>query len=111
MLPTQKLKTYRDRLEEEKKKLLLDLSAEERPENFGDDTEDEDEETDEAAAMSNRLALAQVIKDRVNEIDAALNKIETGGYGMCAKCRGEISEKLLDIVPESQLCEACKKSS
>lgn len=109
MLSTQKVKLFQERLEEEKKKLLASLAEEETPENFGDDTDDEDEESDEATALSNQLALARVTKDRINEIDFALNKIETGEYGMCSKCHKMISEKLLNIIPESQLCEACKK--
>jgi DnaK suppressor protein len=111
MLSSQKIKIYQELLEKEKEKLLRILSSEESPENFGEDTEDEDEEADEAAAFGNQLALAQVTKNRINEIDAALNKIEIGDYGVCTKCRKEISENLLRIVPESQLCEDCKKIS
>ena len=109
MITTQKLKSYQTKLEEEKKKNLLDLLGEQKPENFGNDVEDEGEEADEATAMSNRLAIVQALKERVNEIDAALNRIEIGEYGMCPKCGKEISEKLLDMVPESLLCEHCKK--
>ena len=109
MITTQKLKFYQTKLEEEKKKILLELLGEQKPENFGDDVEDEGEEADEATAMSNRLAIVQALKGRVNEIDAALNRIEIGEYGRCPKCGKEISEKLLDLVPESQLCEHCKK--
>jgi RNA polymerase-binding transcription factor DksA len=47
----------------------------------------------------------------VNEIDAALNKITAGTYGKCERCGKEIEKEVLDLVPESQLCEEHKKSA
>jgi DnaK suppressor protein len=109
MLTKEKIEIYRKKLEEEKKKLLQGINKDESTEDFGNDV-DMDEETDEAENFSNSLAIAETLKMRVNEIDSALNKIEIGSYGVCKNCNGEISEKMLDLVPESQLCEACKKS-
>ncbi len=109
MLPKEKIDAYRTQLEEERKKLARTLIKEERPEDFGDDVDDFNEETDESTSFANRLSVGQSMRDRLNEIDAALNRMATGEYGLCVKCNGTISEKILSLVPESSLCESCKR--
>lgn len=109
MLPKQKIQEYGERLENEKKRLVKELGKAEAPENFGDDVDSFEEEAEEAEELTTHLATGQAIRDQINEIDAALNDILSGKYGVCKTCGEEISEKVLDIVPESRLCEACKK--
>ena len=96
-------------MEGERERLLAQIKKNETPEDFGSDIEDNSEEANEAEGLGNQLAENQALKERVNEIDIALAKIETGKYGACETCGGPISEAVLDIVPESQLCENCKK--
>ncbi len=107
MMPD-KVEHYRKRLEAEKIKLMGELTRAEKPENFGNDVDDFSEEQEEAEALANSLAVGQALRDRISEIDSSLNKIETGKYGICDKCQREISDKELDLVPESRLCEHCK---
>ena len=38
---------------------------------------------------------------------AALGRIESGDYGFCAKCGGEIGEDRLDVVPFTPFCRNC----
>ena len=109
MLSNEKIQVHQKKLEREKEGLLRELKKNETPEDFGSDIEDKSEEANEAQELGNQLAENQALKDRVNEIDMALAKIETGKYGACETCGGPISEAMLDIVPESQLCENCKK--
>jgi len=110
MISSEKIAHYRGRLEKTKTELLAELELNEVPEDFGSDVDDFDEEKNEAEALSNQLAQNQTVRIRINEIDEALNRIRTGSYGTCAKCGHAIAEELLDLVPESQLCERCKKS-
>ncbi len=109
MLTDEKIKSYEQRLEEEKKKLLSQIEAEEKIEDFGDDVDSLEENADEVEEESNRLAIAGTFKDRVNEIDAAINKIRKGEYGMCETCKGAIGEDVLNAIPESRQCEQCKQ--
>ena len=109
MLTPEKIQHYKSRLETEKARLFAEIKRNETPENFGSDTEDNSEEANEAEEFGNQLAANQALKERVSEIDSALNKIEIGKYGVCETCGGMISEKILEIVPESRLCENCKK--
>lgn len=46
--------------------------------------------------------------EAVVEITEALEKIETGTYGICETCGAEIPKPRLDIVPEARFCVECK---
>ena len=43
-------------------------------------------------------------------IDEALNRIEDGTYGKCAKCGIIIDEKRLEVIPYAVTCVDCKKN-
>ncbi|MFN8222625.1 MAG: TraR/DksA C4-type zinc finger protein [Gaiellales bacterium] len=45
----------------------------------------------------------------VAEIDAALGRIASGTYGLCARCGGAIPEARLDAVPYATLCLDCRR--
>lgn len=77
--------------------------------NFGNDA-DEDEETSESEQFGNQAAIAQTFKGRLADIDSALRKAEKNQYGVCEKCKREISVNLLKVDPESKLCQRCKKA-
>jgi DnaK suppressor protein len=109
MLTEEKIEKYKNQLENDRQEIMKGIEKEEKVEDFGSDVDDFSEETDEAEAMSNHLAIAQTLKNRVNEIDHALNKIQNKTYGACEKCGEVISEKILDIAPESRLCENDKE--
>jgi DnaK suppressor protein len=111
MLSPQAVAEYKNKLESEKKKILEEVRSHERPEDFGADPGEFEEKQDEVEEMSNNLAISQTLKDRVNEIDAALNRIEIGAYGLCEKCNREIGEDMLRAIPETRLCMSCKKNA
>jgi RNA polymerase-binding transcription factor DksA len=43
------------------------------------------------------------------EIDAALERIDAGTYGVCVNCGQQIPEERLDAVPYAVLCLSCKR--
>ena len=45
--------------------------------------------------------------DEIKGIDAALERIEIGEYGICVSCHNEISEERLMAVPHAALCRNC----
>lgn len=106
-----KLREYQNKLEKERAELIEELLKEETPEDFGGDIDHFEEEANETEGFGYKLAEARTTKDRVNEIDMALNKIREGKYGICEKCGREIEIKVLDIAPESRLCQSCKKDN
>ncbi len=96
-------------MESDRARLMAELKRIEKPEDFGGDVDDNSEEQGESEELANALAQGQALRDRINEIDSALNKMREGNYGICEKCGMEISEKELDLIPETRLCEHCKK--
>lgn len=104
-----KISEYKISLEKEQEKLIKDIAEYEKQVDFGSDIEGGDEEADEAEEMGNQLAIRDNLKNRLLEIEGALQRINEGKYGICTKCGKEISEEILRIVPESKLCGNCKK--
>ena len=110
MLTKHQLQGYTRILEDERKKILSQIEDDKAALNFGDESLDPDEETDEAEELGNELGVEQILKRRVQAIDNALNRIVRGTYGTCSACGKEIPEKVLLAAPESELCDACKKT-
>jgi len=105
-----KLDSYKHKLEQEREKLLAQIQKTEKIKEFGNDVEDNTEEAAEAEEFANNLAVGGVYRERLTEIDSALSKIADGSYGICEGCSREISEKEMTLVPETDLCEECKKN-
>ncbi len=106
----EEIRKYQNTLEEEKGKLEKEIAEHETLVDFGADIDGADEEADETEEMGNRAAINTDLKKRLEEIEGAIERIHEGTYGKCLRCGGEISEKVLEIVPESELCEKCKKT-
>jgi len=47
--------------------------------------------------------------DKIRAIDAALDLMDSGGYGKCAICGESISAKRLDAVPWALHCVSCEE--
>jgi len=110
MLEKSEVEKYQAKLEQERRRLLAEIGNE-QPADFGSDVEGEaaEEESDESEDFTNKLAIQQALKDQLNEIDGALNRIRHGAYGTCVKCGKPIEKEVLDLVPESELCEEHKR--
>jgi DnaK suppressor protein len=54
------------------------------------------------------LHLSSQARLAIEEIDAALAKLETGAYGRCEHCGNPIPEARLEALPHARLCVACK---
>jgi RNA polymerase-binding transcription factor DksA len=107
-MTTEQIEKYKSKLNKEKLVVEADIKNNSNPPDFGHDIDGFDEETDEAEAFNNQLALVQDLKGRLVDIESALNKIASGTYGICEKCGKEIEISILDIDPESRFCKDCK---
>ena len=104
------LQQFKNQLDKEKQDIESELKKHKEMQRFGGtDTLDMDQETDESEAYLNQLSVMQTYKNRLGDINSALKKVKNGKYGVCEKCKKEISMKLLKIDPESRLCQDCKK--
>lgn len=99
---------FKRQLERSRNRIDQEIKRLQRMVNFGNDA-DEDEETSESEQFGNQAAIAQTLKGRLADIDSALRKAAKNQYGICEKCKGEISVNLLKVDPESKLCQRCKK--
>lgn len=86
-------------LEGRAKRVHADLS-EPLSADFSDQaTQTEDDEAQEAEDTVLALAIGMV--------KAALVRIDSGEYGYCTRCGGEIQKARLDAIPEAALCIDC----
>jgi len=55
------------------------------------------------------LNLIQTQRDELKEIDAALERVEEGTFGLCEICSKPISRRRLQAMPYARLCVECKR--
>ena len=54
------------------------------------------------------LSLADGLKQRLDDVQAALHRIESGTYGKCERCGKDIAPERLEAIPAARLCMPCK---
>jgi RNA polymerase-binding transcription factor DksA len=54
------------------------------------------------------LSLAEGLQQRLDEVQAALVRIDKGTYGKCEGCGNEIAPERLEAIPAASLCIKCK---
>ena len=57
------------------------------------------------------LSLTAVARRRIEEVEAALHRLEAGTYGACRSCRRPIPVVRLEAVPEATQCVSCASGS
>ena len=55
------------------------------------------------------LGLIENEEEELHEIDAALDRMEKGKFGLCENCKKPIPKSRLKIIPYTRLCIECKK--
>lgn len=58
--------------------------------------------TDDEAAIR-----ADALEGRIAAMDEALDRIASGHYGLCLRCRSAIEDERLEALPAVALCRAC----
>ena len=105
-----KIKTYRDRLQEERNALLGVVG---RNEDYGReaDTEATQDPADKASnSYTKELLFSQSTNDRIilTQIEEALERMDDGEYGVCVNCGQEVQPKRLEAVPWARYCITCQ---
>ena len=62
------------------------------------------------AELTETLGLVESLHRMLEDVDAALAKLERGTYGTCSKCGNDIGEARLEFRPESIYCVSCKSA-
>ena len=52
-------------------------------------------------------ALATTLQESLKEVEAALVKFDSEGYGICERCQEPIATARLEAIPETRLCINC----
>ena len=62
-----------------------------------------------AQSVPDDVALARTasLHRTIEQIDAALERIDAGAYGTCAKCGAAIPEERLELRPFAKRCVSC----
>ena len=66
--------------------------------------------TDDVEEYITRLPIGLNLKNRLKDINLAIDKIKSGKYGSCEKCKKPVSQERLNIYPEAKLCSKCGNS-
>jgi RNA polymerase-binding transcription factor len=100
----------RDRQQHLAERLLADV-AELTAERGMSDTDVEDGFGEGAGMVVDRdrdQALHAVARAALDDIEAALARVESGTYGRCTSCGEQIPSARLEAVPAATVCVACK---
>ncbi|MCL6627186.1 MAG: TraR/DksA C4-type zinc finger protein, partial [Alicyclobacillus shizuokensis] len=54
------------------------------------------------------LSLSENVKDLLQKVNEALERIENGTYGICEMCEEEIAPERLEALPFTRLCVTCQ---
>lgn len=70
----------------------------------------EDENADEVAAFVDILSMGENLKELLEGVELALQKIVHNKYGLCEICGKKIGKKRLEILLTARCCLSCKTS-
>lgn len=94
-----KLEAQLEELEDRLGRLERDLAEPADPDSSERAVQMEDDDALEAQAA--------LVEREIASVRRALERVEDGSYGTCAKCGEKISEQRLEARPEAALCIAC----
>lgn len=105
----QKLEYFRNLLLEQRRRATEDLRANKSTALEGDDgVEDSGEMSELDLNRSTAFDLADRQTHLIDEIDAALQRIEDGTYGLCVRCGKPLDEERLKAMPTAKYDAACQ---
>lgn len=70
----------------------------------GNDVLDSGDRSVQEHEMDLQGQLLEMKSDRLDQIEAALQRIERGDYGLCIRCGEQINPKRLEAMPETLTC-------
>ena len=106
-------KTFRSRLEQERKRLTeeleqLNASSRSIERREGSPFGKREEEANGAADLEKRVALETRIRDALAQVEHALHKFDKDTYGLCDDCGQPIDPARLEALPQATRCVNCK---
>ncbi|WP_285660599.1 TraR/DksA family transcriptional regulator [Actinorhabdospora filicis] len=85
---------------------MSELQRDRLTDSAGDDQADTGSKTLE---REQEITLANQMRERVLQVEHALERLEAGNYGMCERCGKAIPAARLAVFPSATLCVDCKQ--
>jgi DnaK suppressor protein len=112
-LTPERLAEVKDRLLGRKKLLWLEVKDQLKS-SIGDGYQemlatarDEEDQATVSLMAETSLTLLGPKRQELESIEEALQRLETGTYGLCEVCGQSIEPRRLEIMPETPLCRGC----
>lgn len=103
-LSTETEESIRGQLAEEEEQLreqLRDLTRDESTLDYDDNFADSGQV---AAEQGENQVLATQLRDQLDDVEAALRKLDEGTYGQCEVCGKAIASARLEVMPATRFC-------
>src|SRR3989442_1359694 len=103
--------SYKKKLVPRREELMRTIARTEEEGRQADDVQPVDLADKAANSYTKEFLFGMTNTDRrvLNMIDAALKRIQTDEYGVCANCQEELQQKRLEAVPWAKHCIACQE--
>lgn len=62
----------------------------------------------ETVERAQAMAVGASLREQLEEVKAALVKVEQGTYGICDSCDKPITKKRLKVLPWATMCKECR---
>jgi len=96
---------FRRLLEREQRRLTAGIEAED--DTVGDRDQDERDQGTGLADREIAEALEEGFEAELDQVEAALRRLEDGTFGYCERCKAPIPRERLEVLPFAALCIAC----
>ena len=104
------MNNYHEILVEKKNSVLAGLGAQiHRSARSGRMNEEDQAQVSHEEFVS--LSLSNLDHSKLRLIDAALDRLETGDYGVCLSCEEPIPGRRLDAIPWATYCVPCQEQA
>jgi DnaK suppressor protein len=103
------LSERRDELKTEYDQTMSEIAEAQRDrltDSAGDDQADTGTKTFE---REQEISLANNLRERIGQVERALDRLDDGQYGWCEKCGNAIPVERLAAFPSATLCVTCKQ--
>ncbi|MBI3291763.1 MAG: TraR/DksA family transcriptional regulator [Elusimicrobia bacterium] len=103
-----RLKVLKETLLEKREDLLLVVQRKKERELPSTEVGDEADVATQSLEKEMLFELTDTEQQTLDDIEAALRKIEKGGYGLCESCRKPIPLTRLGAMPWARYCVSCQ---
>ncbi|MSR74808.1 MAG: TraR/DksA family transcriptional regulator [Planctomycetes bacterium] len=110
-LSGEQLDHMRELLLDREHELQHELSAEEHAADIEDERGDEGDQANSAMRQEGAIQVRCRESRELQLIEEALRRLESGGYGRCEDCGGEISLPRLRAKPFAEFCLPCQEKA